>query len=55
MAPKKAHTTEGSSSYNFKTFLTQEKETKFKGYYEERQIFESHYLDKKIFKDYNFV
>lgn len=57
MAPKRSCTTESSSPYHSETFSTQEQEINFKlkCYYANRDIFESHYLDEQLFKDYNFV
>lgn len=54
MAPKRARTTQSSSSNHSKTFSTQDQERNCNPYYVDIEIFESYYLDEKLVKEFNF-
>lgn len=57
MAPKRSCTIESSPPTILKPSQPNSKKqtSNFKCYYANRDIFESHYLDEQLFKDYNFV
>lgn len=55
MEPKIDRTHQSSSSFHFEIFSTKYQETNYNRYNVAIEIFESRYLDVKLFKEWNFV